>query len=137
MARPVCCRKIERLPEASFFKPTGIPMHRLKAINLTVDEFEAVRLADLEGLYQEAAAERMQISRQTFGRVLTRARRKVADFLVNAGALRIDGGRFEMLPGRRFGCHSCGHTWQQQQRNPRHCPSCRNETIEEDQRETE
>jgi predicted DNA-binding protein (UPF0251 family) len=67
-------------------------MRLLEVVNLTVDELEAVRLADLEGLYQEAAAEKMRISRQTFGRILESAHKKIADALVNGKALSIEGG---------------------------------------------
>jgi predicted DNA-binding protein (UPF0251 family) len=71
-------------------------MRLLEAVNLTVDEFEAVRLADLEGLYQENAAEKMRISRQTFGRILDSAHKKIADALVNGKALSIEGGNFQL-----------------------------------------
>jgi predicted DNA-binding protein (UPF0251 family) len=75
----------------------------LQQVALTVDELEAIRLADLEGLYQEEAAQRMNISRQTFGRILEAAHRKVADALVNGKALSIEGGPIEIAepPGPR------------------------------------
>jgi predicted DNA-binding protein (UPF0251 family) len=65
-------------------------------VNLTVDEFEAIRLADLEHLYQEEAARRMNVSRQTFGRILDAAHAKVADVLVHGKALSIEGGPIEV-----------------------------------------
>jgi len=68
----------------------------LEQVELTVDEFEAIRLADMEGLYQEAAAQRMNVSRQTFGRILEAAHKKVADALVNGKALSIAGGSVEI-----------------------------------------
>ena len=61
-----------------------------------MDELEALRLADLESLYQEQAAGRMKVSRQTFGRIVESARRKVAEALVEGKALRIDGGAYEV-----------------------------------------
>jgi predicted DNA-binding protein (UPF0251 family) len=61
-------------------------------VNLTLDEFEAVRLADLEGLRQVDAAKRMRISRPTFSRIIASAHRKIADGLVNIKAIRIKGG---------------------------------------------
>jgi predicted DNA-binding protein (UPF0251 family) len=64
----------------------------LEEINLTLDELEAVRLADLEGLYQVDAAKKMDISRQTFGNIINSAHRKVADVLLNTKALKIEGG---------------------------------------------
>ena len=64
----------------------------LQQVSLSVDELEAIRLADLEGLYQEQAAQQMNVSRQTFGRILEAAHKKVADALVNGKALSIEGG---------------------------------------------
>jgi predicted DNA-binding protein (UPF0251 family) len=64
----------------------------LEEVNLALDELEAVRLADLEGLYQEDAAKKMNISRQTFGNIINSAHKKIADVLLNAKALKIAGG---------------------------------------------
>ncbi len=77
---------------ASIFKPAGVPVRYLDEVVLSLDEFEALRLADFEGLYQEQAALRMEVSRPTFGRIIDIARRKVAEALVHGKALRIDGG---------------------------------------------
>jgi predicted DNA-binding protein (UPF0251 family) len=71
---------------------------------MTLDEFEAIRLADLEGLYQEQAAGRMQVSRPTFGRIIESAHRKVAEALVQGRALVIRGG-FAHPAGER--CPRC------------------------------
>ena len=67
MARPINCRRVGFMPQSDYFKPRGIPLSMLEEVILTVDECEAIRLADLEGLYQEKAAEKMKVSRQTFG----------------------------------------------------------------------
>jgi uncharacterized protein len=64
----------------------------LDEVVMTLDEFEAMRLADLEGLYQEQAAEQMNVSRTTFSRIIDAAHRKIADALVHGKALRIEGG---------------------------------------------
>lgn len=77
----------------SAFKPAGVPAHELGRVVLGFDELEAIRLADLDGLYQEAAALRMGVSRQTFGRIVESARRKVADAIINRKYLRIEGGK--------------------------------------------
>jgi predicted DNA-binding protein (UPF0251 family) len=69
----------------------------LEEVHLTLDELEAVRLADFQGLYQEAAARRMDISRQTFGNIIKSAHRKIADVLLNAKALKISGGTFKRV----------------------------------------
>ena len=103
MPRPRQCRRVARLPQATYYKPSGIPMALLEQVGLTVDELEAIRLADLEGLYQEAAAERMNVSRQTFGRILEAAHKKVADALVNSKALSIEGGSIEVAEPARPG----------------------------------
>lgn len=95
MARPIKCRRISCTPAARYFKPVGIPLRELDEIVLGLDELEAMRLADLEGLYQVDAAEKMDISRQTIGNILNSAHRKLADALLNGKALRIgpdDGG---------------------------------------------
>ena len=86
------------LPQVTFYKPRGIPLSVLQHVALTVDELEAIRLADLEGLYQEQAAEKMNISRQTFGRIIESAHKKIADALVNGKALAIEGGSYEIDP---------------------------------------
>lgn len=92
MPRPKCRRNICGMPDKNYFKPRGIPTVDLEEVNLTLDEFEAVRLADYEQLYQEEAATRMNISRQTFGRIIEAAHKKIADVLLNGKALKIEGG---------------------------------------------
>ena len=62
MPRNKCRRHVESDPEITFFKPRAIPMKDLEEICLELDEFEAIRLRNYEGLYQEQAAEKMQIS---------------------------------------------------------------------------
>jgi predicted DNA-binding protein (UPF0251 family) len=94
--RPPHCRRVGCLPQSTYYKPRGIPLSVLQHVTLTVDELEAIRLADLQGLYQEHAAEKMEVSRQTFGRILESAHKKIADALVNAKALAIEGGFFEL-----------------------------------------
>jgi len=90
MPRKKCKRNIECTPDINFYKPMGIPKCELEIIILNLDEFEALRLADLEGLYQEKAAESMQVSRQTFGRILTEAHKKIADAIVNGKGIEIE-----------------------------------------------
>ena len=96
MPRPRQCRRIGQLPQVTYYKPRGVPLRTLQHVDLTVDELEAIRLADLERLYQEQAAQRMNVSRQTFGRILDAAHAKVADALVNGKALSIQGGPVEL-----------------------------------------
>lgn len=93
MPRPKCCRNVCGMPDKNYFKPRGIPAVELEEVVLHLDEFEAIRLADYEKLYQEEAAARMNISRQTFGRVIETAHKKIADVLIHGKALKIEGGK--------------------------------------------
>ncbi len=131
MARPKNCRRIAGFPASKYFKPRGIPLSDLEEVILTVDEFEAVRLADFDGLYQEAAAQRMGVSRPTFGRIIGSARHKVAEALVKGMALKIDGGAFEMPAMRNFQCQECLHSWGLPfgTGRPENCPACKGEKI--------
>lgn len=97
MPRPPCCRRVANSPVATLFKPAGVPARFLDEIVLGFDELEALRLADLEGLYQEEAAARMGISRSTFGRVVEQAHQTVARALVHGLALRIEGGAVRVV----------------------------------------
>ena len=81
MVRPCKCRRISGEPEAGYFKPRGIPCSSLVEVTLTLDEFEAVKLADLNGEYQEEAAKKMNISRQTFGIIIERIEIVPADII--------------------------------------------------------
>ena len=132
MPRPPKCRRVAFLPEATYFKPAGIPLRFLNEVRLSVEEAEAIRLKDLEGLEQEQSAERMNISRPTFQRVLASARQKIADALLNGKAIRIEGGNFEMAV-RHFRCGN-GHEWEVPfevlaSAPPQVCPTCSTPSI--------
>ena len=101
MPRPRDCRRVGCMPQANFYKPRGVPLSVLQNIILNFDELEAIRLTDLQGLYQEQAAKKMNVSRQTFGRILAEARAIIAEGLVMGKVLRIQGGHFEMPPRGR------------------------------------
>jgi uncharacterized protein len=92
MSRPHKPRIVCQAPMASYFKPRGIPLPFLEEVVLGLDEVEALRLADLEGLEQEDVGKRMGVSRGTVGRLLARAHRTVADALLRGKALRLEGG---------------------------------------------
>lgn len=98
MPRPHKCRLIHIKPPSKAFKPLGIPTSSLKSVELKLDELEAVVLTDLKGLYHEEAAERMNISRATFSRVIQKARKKIAEALVEGKLLVINGGNVTMCP---------------------------------------
>jgi uncharacterized protein len=98
MPRPFSKRFVGWRPGAVLFKPAGIPIRDLQRVELTLDELEALRLADLQGEYQEAAATQMKISRATFARIVEAARRKVADALVHGKAIQIQTESNTVLP---------------------------------------
>ena len=103
--RPKKTRWIKCAPQERCFKPLCRPLSKLEDVYLTLDEFEAVRLACLEGLKQVDAAKLLKISRPTFSRILTSAQRKIADGLVNIKAIRIEGGCCEIIKKRRMVRH--------------------------------
>ena len=131
MSRPLKCRKVGCQPGVSYFKPRGIPVSKLEEVVLTVDEFEAVRLADLEVLYQDVAAKRMNISRQTFGNIVGSAHKKIADAIVNGKAIKIEGGIYQMEQMRKFSCNECEHQWEVAYGlvRPQECPKCKGTHI--------
>ncbi len=106
MTRPKSPRNVTGTPRAGWFKPAGVPFSQLKEIRLTSDEFEAIRLADMEGLYQEIVADKMNVSRPTVGRILTTAHKKIAEALVTGKAIRVEGGEIQCL-GTGACCDDC------------------------------
>ena len=134
MPRPVKWRRVSFMPDVGYFKPWDIPMRALDEVVLSVEEAEAIRLKDLEGLQQEACAEHMQVSRSTFHRVLESARSKLADALINGKAIRIEGGTFEMAM-RRFRCRNDGKEWdvpfeKMVAGHPQACPECNSPNVQ-------
>lgn len=132
MPRPTKCRRVAFLPDVTYFKPAGIPLRTLEEVLLSLEEAEAIRLKDLEGLEQEQSAVRMNISRPTFQRVLASVRQKIADALLNGKAIRIEGGNFEMA-WHRFRCPN-GHEWDVTFEEtaggpPELCPTCNSTSI--------
>ena len=111
MPRPRKNRKIIGEPPHKLFKPAGIPSAELETIILTLDELEALRLADFESLYQEEAAKLMEVSRQTFGNIVTKARQKCAEALLQGKMILIEGGDFEIDTERKLICDGCGRSW--------------------------
>ncbi|MCP4542233.1 MAG: DUF134 domain-containing protein [Chloroflexi bacterium] len=101
MPRPRKQRILTREPKPAIYKPAGVPLDRLRRVTLLHEEQEALRLADLEGLTQAEAAAHMGVSRSTFQRTVTRARRRVALALIEGHALQIEGGTFEIAPNHR------------------------------------
>jgi len=139
--RPRLQRRIRFMPEVTYFKPAGVPMSALSETILTVDEYEAVRLIDLEGIEQSEAGRKMKISQPTLSRLLRSARKKLSDAIINGKAIKIQGGAYKMVargrgrmggrfaagPGGMCECPKCGHKEPQQRGTPcrtRECPKC-------------
>jgi len=110
-------------------------MRDLEEVGLTVDEYEAIRLADLVGLSHEEAGQRMGVSRATFGRIIQNARRMVADAIVNGMAIRIEGGNYLTTHGSipSFICDECGNTWKVMPDTGRleKCPRCNKDKVKQ------
>ena len=109
MPRPVKPRIVENMPRVNYYKPAGIPMRSLKEIVLSVDEFEALRLKDMEKLEQNICAEKMGVAQSTFQRIITIARQKLITCLVEGKALRIEGGKFDLTNG--YFCLKCNRRY--------------------------
>lgn len=130
MARPTKWRKIENIPTIPYFIPSETDVDEVPENILKLEELEAIRLKDSEGLEQGECAERMEISRPTFQRILLSAREKIADSLVNGKVIHIEGGNFtrNICPVK---CLDCGKEWTESYENLESikngeysCPSC-------------
>ncbi len=135
MARPTKWRKIEHIPSIPYFIPSETEVEELSENILKLEELEAIRLKDLEGLEQGECAEKMEVSRPTFQRILLSAREKVADCLINGKMIHIEGGNFTRNICS-IACLSCGKEWKESFenleliRNGQYiCPDCGSEKI--------
>lgn len=136
MARPTKWRKIENIPAIPYFIPAETDFSGLPENILKLEELEAIRLKDLEGLEQGECAIKMEVSRPTFQRILLSAREKVADSLINGKIIRIEGGNFtrNICPVR---CTDCGKEWSESYENLEYiksgkykCPTCSSVKVE-------
>ncbi len=135
MARPIKWRQIEHIPTVSYFTPSDRKEAEHEENILKLEELEAIRLKDLEGLEQEECAEKMKVSRPTFQRILLIAREKIADSLIKGKAIRIEGGNFtrHICLAR---CLECGYEWKESFENMERagrgnyvCPKCDSRNI--------
>ncbi|NLI61885.1 MAG: DUF134 domain-containing protein [Methanosarcinaceae archaeon] len=113
MARPMKRRRVCCLPGCSKFGPLDVSTDSTGSIEMTVDEYEAIRLIDLENLTQEECGEHMDVARSTIQNIYGEARKKLADSLVNGKTLVIEGGKYRFCNGdhgrnRGCGCHRKG-----------------------------
>ena len=99
--RPKKTRWVKCEPKERCFRPQCKPLNKLDGVNLTIDEFEAVRLADLIGFNQELVSQKMKVHRSTVSRILRSAHKKIADALVNIKAIKIEGGCCKIVEERK------------------------------------
>jgi predicted DNA-binding protein (UPF0251 family) len=118
-------RVVSKEPLVSVYKPAGVPAKELDEILVSVDEFEAVRLADFKGLSQREACAIMQISQPTFNRILSSARSKIAKAIVEGHVLRIEGGNYILIDGSGgLECIKCGYRINMEEEDKDSCPKC-------------
>jgi len=127
MSRPKKNRKIRCAPASYYFKPRGIPLADLREVILEVDELEAIRLGDMLNYSQEEAALKMKISRATFGRIVNKARQKIAEGMINGNAIRISEDLPVQLKSKLgYTCESCGYKTKLKRGNQiKNCPKCK------------
>lgn len=123
--RPFRCRRISTDVLVKYFKPRGIPLCELEEVMLLPDEVEALKLADFDCLYQADAAEKMGISRQTFGNIINSAHKKVADSLLHGKAICISSESEKILL-EKLECPKCSYKWESDGDGVTTCPECGN-----------
>ena len=129
MPRPQSNRIVHEPPVITGFKPMGIPGSSLRQIQLSLDEFEAMRLADYQGMSHEEAAEEMGISRSTFSRLIEKARSKIAEFIIKGRLLSIEGGNVHFRKNI-IQCAECGHMFRTNiDADVSECPECRSTRL--------
>jgi uncharacterized protein len=130
MTKPKKNRNVLQPPLASYFKPQGLPLSQLEKIELTLDEYEAIRLADYENMNHQDASLEMNISRPTFTRVLENAHQKIASAIVEGKAIAIISGHC-VVKNKRFICNECNHIWSvnQEEDDPEICINCGSMSI--------
>ncbi len=123
------CKRIFREPKIRCFRPDAkVDLQNSGTVEITMDEFEAIRLKDHLKIKQEKAAEIMGISQPTLHRILISAREKVANAIVNGKILNIKGGDY-MTAEKRYKCKKCGFEWHSPQKEYKKCPDCESEDI--------
>ncbi len=130
MSRPIKKRTVQEPPKIQGMKPIGVPASFLENVILCIDEYEAIRLADYEGLDHQKAAEIMCISRSTFTRLIEKARGKLAESIVAVKELIIEGGSFSFISDL-IRCLDCGEISRFDNPNfiPETCPNCKSANI--------
>ena len=130
MRGPYRKRQVDAPPRFNHFKPSGVPANALTSVILSVDEYEALRLADYLGLDHAEAGEQMHISRPTFSRLIEKARNKVAISIIEGHALTIEGGHVDFV-NQLYNCGKCGYASAfPTDTVARVCPNCGSENIQ-------
>lgn len=137
MPKPKKNRFVQQPPAVTYYKPQGIPLFQLEQVVLDVDEFEAIRLVDYEGLHLENAARQLNVSRATCARIIDSAHRKIGTAFTHGYAIRIEGGSF-VLGKNRYRCRDCGSRWEIEigKRTAAEaasvaCPNCRSSRVQD------
>jgi predicted DNA-binding protein (UPF0251 family) len=129
MPRPRRYRRILEEPQIRCFKPERDDLDSLKPIEITIDEFEALRLRDYHDIQQKRSAEIMGISQPTFHRTLTSARKKISKALIDGKTIVIVGGDY--ITGKnRYKCNVCGFEWRSPEKEYDKCPDCQSDDID-------
>jgi len=129
MTRPRKIRHVSKPPVCDRFKPVGIPARFLEQVDISIDEYEALRLADYQGLSHEDAAKKMNISRPTFSRLITTARNKIAAGIIEGKEISIEGGDFQFTQ-HLMQCNKCRTITPYENVIPLNCPECNSADIE-------
>ncbi|MFA5010769.1 MAG: DUF134 domain-containing protein [Ignavibacteria bacterium] len=126
MPRPKKIRKVSCSPESSYYKPRGIPLRELEEVILTIDELEAITLTDIKKLYQEEAAAKMNISRQTLGRIVEKAHSKITEAILYGKAIKIEGGSYTLGRANNRKCRICKNNFVLTDKiiKSNNCPKC-------------
>lgn len=129
MPRPKNNRIVYEPPLFTEFKPVGVAGRSLDQIRFSLDEFEAMRLADYMGLSHKEAAEEMEISRSTFTRLIEKARKKIAEFIVQGKVLTLEGGHIHFR-NNIIRCMDCGYMFKTNISIPlTECPQCKSKRL--------
>ena len=129
MPRPKNDRIVYEPPFYTEFKPVGVSSKSLEEVVLSLDEFEAVRLADLAGMSHEEAANEMGISRSTFSRLIVKSRKKIADYFFHGKLLTINGGNVHFRKNI-IQCSDCGHMFKiNMETSMTQCPECNSKNL--------
>ncbi len=129
MVRPRIFRKISGTPEITCFRPEKENLDSLEPIEVTIDEFEAIRLRDYHDIHQKKSAEIMGISQPTFHRTLNSARKKISKALIEGNTIIVTGVDY-ITEKNKYKCNVCGFKWSSPEKEYNKCPECQSEDID-------